>query len=461
MSGLLDQGVAERVLARALANGGRFAEVFAERRRGQVLAIDESRIESVQSGAEEGAGVRVVEGNTTYFAHVDGLDPADIERAADEAAAALKGDRREPRSLQAREVTPLPIERRPEDVPAAQKAEMLRELDERARAKGGEVAQFMASYAEARRQVAVANSDGLFSGDDRTRTRIGAQAVARRDGTVETGAETLGAHRGFELLEDDPGQIAEQAAAKALNLLDAVPAPSGSMPVVVGGGFGGVLFHEMTGHGLEADHIEKNASVYVGKLGESVAEPLLNAYDDGRLPGEWGSDAIDDEGQPTQKTQVIEGGRLTSYLYDHLTAERAGATSTGNGRRESFRHLPIPRMTNTYIAPGDATPEEMIAEVERGFYAVSFGGGQVDPATGDFVFGVSEGYLIEGGKVTRPCRGATLIGNCLDALAAIDAVGDDFFMKTGICGKGGQKVPVGTGQGHVRLRALTVGGTER
>jgi TldD protein len=461
MTQLLEQDVAARVLARALAKGGRFAEIFAERRRGQTLAIDESRIESVQSGAEEGAGVRVVDGNTTYFAHVDGLDPADLERAADEAAAALKGERREPRPLGAREAQPLPVERRPEDVPAAQKAEMLRELDERGRAKGGEIAQLTASYAEARRQVTVANSDGLFSGDDRTRVRIGAQAVARRTSSVETGAETLGAHRGYELLEDDPGRIAEQAAAKALTLLDAVAAPSGSMPVVVGGGFGGVLFHEMTGHGLEADHIEKGASVYADKLGERVAEPLLNAYDDGRLPGEWGSDAIDDEGQPTQKTQVIEDGRLISYLYDHLSAERAGVASTGNGRRESFRHLPIPRMTNTYIAPGKETPEEMIAGVERGFYAVSFGGGQVDPATGDFVFGVSEGYLIEGGRVASPCRGATLIGNCLDALAAIDAVGDDFFMKTGICGKGGQKVPVGTGQGHVRLRALTVGGTER
>ena len=419
MSELLDPGVAERVLARALRNGGRFAEVFAERRHGMSMAIDESRIESVQSGAEEGAGVRVVDGNTTYFAHVDGLDPAE------------------------------------------RKAQLLRELDERARGRSGEIAQFTASYAEARRQIALANSDGLLSGDDRTRTRIGAQAVARRDGTVETGAETLGAHRGFELLEDDPGLIAEQAASKALTLLDARPAPSGSMPVVVGGGFGGVLFHEMTGHGLEADHIQKGASVYIGKLGEKVAQPLLNAYDDGRLPGEWGSDAIDDEGAPTQKTQVIEEGRLTSYLYDHLTAEREGAAATGNGRRESFRHLPIPRMTNTYIAPGDATPEELIAAVERGFYAVSFGGGQVDPATGDFVFGVSEGYLIEGGKVTSPCRGATLIGNCLEALAAIDGVAEDFFMKTGICGKGGQKVPVGTGQGHVRVGAMTVGGTER
>jgi TldD protein len=231
------------------------------------------------------------------------------------------------------------------------------------------------------------------------------------------------------------------------------------MPVVVGGGFGGVLFHEMTGHGLEADHIQKGASVYTGKLGEEVAGAHLTAYDDGTLPGEWGTDAIDDEGTPAQRTTVIEEGRLTSLLYDLLRARNDGAESTGNGRRESFRHLPIPRMTNTFIAPGEATPEELIAEVERGFYAKSFAGGQVDPTTGDFVFGVSEGYLIEAGKVTSPCRGATLIGNCLAALEAIEAVANDFEMKTGFCGKGGQRVPVGTGQGHVRIGQLTVGGT--
>jgi TldD protein len=458
--GLLDPAVAERVLARALAAGGEFAEVFAERRGGMSLAIDESRIESVQGGAEQGAGVRVIGGGTIYFAHVDGLDPADLERAAGEAAAALRGERAEPRPLRAVASEPQPVERRPEDVPAERKAELLRELDERGRAAGADVAQLVASYAEARREVAVANSDGLLSGDDRTRTRIGVQVVARRDGRVETGAETLGGSRGFELLEDDPAEIAASAAAKALTLLDAAPAPAGSMPVVVGGGFGGVLFHEMTGHGLEADHVQKGASVYAGKLGEQVAQPLLSAYDDGRLPGEWGSDAIDDEGTPTQKTRLIEDGRLVSFLYDRLRAERDGVASTGNGRRESFRHLPIPRMTNTYIAPGDAGPEEIIAAVPKGFYAASFAGGQVDPATGDFVFGVSEGYLIEDGEVAGPCRGASLIGNCLDALAAIDAVGSDFRMKTGMCGKGGQKVPVGTGQGHVRIAALTVGGTE-
>jgi TldD protein len=460
VSELIAADVAERVLARALAHGGEFAEVFAERRDGATLAIDESRIESVQSGAEAGAGVRVLSGGTTYFAHVDGLDPVDIERAAGEAAAALRGARAEPRPLSATATTPLPVERPPGEVPAERKAELLRELDQRARAEGGEVVQAMASYAEARRRVAVANSDGLLGGDDRTRVRIGAQAVAKRADRVETGAETLGGHRGFELLEDDPGAIAASAARKALVLLDAGPAPTGAMPVVVGGGFGGVLFHEMTGHGLEADHVQKGASVYADKLGEAVARPLLTAYDDGRLPGEWGSDAIDDEGAPTQKTTVIEDGRLVSFLYDRLRADRAGVESTGNGRRESFRHLPIPRMTNTYIAPGDAEPEAMIGEVERGFYAASFAGGQVDPATGDFVFGVNEGYLIESGRVTAPCRGATLVGNCLEALAAIDAVGNDFWMKTGMCGKGGQKVPVGTGQGHVRIASMTVGGTD-
>jgi len=458
--GLIEPEVAERALARVLAHGGEFAEVFAERSAGTTMAIDESRVEAVQSGAEQGAGVRVLSGKTTYFAHVDGLDPADIERAADEAAAALREDRATPCPLEAVATTPQQIERRPAEVPAERKAALLRELDERGRGAGSEIAQFMASYAEVRREVAVANSDGLYTGDDRTRVRIGAQAVARREGLVETGAETLGGHRGFELFDGDPGEIAEQAARKALTLLEAGPAPAGSMPVVVGGGFGGVLFHEMTGHGLEADHIQKGASVYVGKLGEQVAQPLLTAYDDGRMPNEWGSDSVDDEGAPTQKTMVIEEGRIASFLYDGLTARRDGVASTGNGRRESFRHLPVPRMTNTYIASGDAEPEAMIAEVEHGFYAVSFGGGQVDPATGDFVFGVSEGYLIEDGKVTRPCRGATLIGNCLQALAAIDAVGNDFEMKTGVCGKAGQKVPVGTGQGHVRIAAMTVGGTE-
>jgi TldD protein len=460
-SPLIAPELASSVLATALANGGDFAEVFCEDRSGFALTIDESRIERPQRGAERGAGVRVIAGDTTYFAHVDGLGEADLERAAEAAAAALHGDHREPTPLEALTAPGLQdVAVDPDSVDAGSKADLLRACDERARAAGGEIAQVQASYGENRRRVTVANSDGRFAADDRTRVRFGAQVVARRGERVETGFETLGGHRGFELVDEGAAEaIAAEAAQKGLVILDADPAPAGAMPVVVGGGFGGVLFHEMTGHGLEADHIDKGASVYIGKMGEQVAGDHLTAYDDGTLPGAWGTDAIDDEGTPTHRTPVIEGGRLTSYLYDLVRARKLGAESTGNGRRESFRHLPIPRMTNTFIAPGELTPEELIAGVDKGFYAKSFAGGQVDPTTGDFVFGTSEGYLIENGKVTKPCRGATLVGNCLDALARIDAVADDFDMKTGFCGKGGQRVPVGTGQGHVRIDRMTVGGT--
>ena len=451
--------LAGTIVERALANGGEFAELFAERGGGTTMGIDESRVEGVTLGSGGGAGVRVVKDGTAYFAHVDGIAEPDLERAADEAAAALRGARSEPVPLRAQQTARQEIQIPPDEVAADRKAQMLRELDDRARSQGDEIVQVQVTYGESRRQIVVANSAGTYATDDRTRLRLGAQSVARRNGSAEVGFETLGGHAGFEIFDGDPARIAEKAARKALTLLDADPAPAGSMPVVVGGGFGGVLFHEMTGHGLEVDHVHQGASVYQRLLGEVVAEPLVNAYDDGLLPGAWGTDGIDDEGTPAQKTQLIEEGRITSFLYDRLRAEHDGAELTANGRRGSFRDLPIPRMTNTYIAPGDADPEEIISEVKRGFYAVSFAGGQVEPASGDFVFGVSEGYLIEDGKVTKPCRGATLIGNCLDALAAIDAVGSDFDMKSGTCGKAGQWVPVGTGQGHVRIRQLTVGGT--
>src|SRR4051794_32248470 len=458
---LIEAELAAGIVERALRHGGDFAEVFCEERAGLGLAVDESRVERVQRGAERGAGVRVVRGETTYFAHVDGLGGADLERAADAVAAAARGERAEPQALSAVEpARPQDVETPPGDVPAERKADLLRGCDATARSVGQAVAQVQASYAEGRRLVTIANSTGRFATDERTRVRLGVQVVARRNGTVETGFETLGGHRGFELVEGGAAErVAQRAAEIALTLLDADPAPAGAMPVVVGGGFGGVLFHEMTGHGLEADHIQKGASVYDGKMGDQVAATHLDAYDDGRLPGEWGTDGIDDEGTPTQTTALIHEGRITSYLYDLMRARKHGVDSTGNGRRESFRHLPIPRMTNTFIAPGEARPQELIAEIDKGFYAVSFAGGQVDPTTGDFVFGVSEGYLIEGGEKTKPCRGATLIGNCLDTLGKIDAVASDFEMKTGFCGKGGQSVPVGTGQGHVRIRELTVGGT--
>jgi len=458
---LIGNEMAARILERALTHGGDFGEVYAEDRYGFAVGIDDSKIERPQTGSERGACVRVVQGDATYFGHIDGLAEDDLLRVAESVSQAVRaGDARSVAALKA--VSPSdvhPIAERPETVDAGRKAEMLRECDERARAQGNEVAQVMASYAENRRIVEIFNSDGVAAADDRTRVRLGAQVVARREGRVETGHETVGGHVGFEILADDPAAVAERAARKALIALDAVDAPSGKMPVVVGNAFGGVLLHEAVGHGLEADHIQKRSSVWAGKLGEMVAESFVTAYDDGRMTNAWGSDGTDDEGTATQRTTIIEDGKLISYLYDLLRARKDGVDSTGNGRRESFRHLPVPRMTNTYFAPGTQTKDDLIAGVERGLYAVSFGGGQVEPATGDFVFGVSEAYLIENGEVTSPVRGATLIGNGIEALAAVDGIADDLAIATGFCGKAGQRVAAGVGQPHVRIRALTVGGT--
>ncbi len=456
--------LAERVVARALARGGDLGELYAEDRRGFGVTLDDGRVEDPRSGAERGASVRVVRGEASYFGHVDGIDEASLMQVADSVAQAVRGDECRPAALGAARVAEgHPVAERPEGVEAARKAQLLRECDERARAAGAEVTQVSVGYREERRLVEVFNSEGVAAADDRTRIRLSAQVVTRRDGAigprVETGTDTRGGHAGFELLASDPGAVAESAARKALTLLDAVDAPSGRLPVVVGNGFGGVLLHEAVGHGLEADAVHKRASVYAGRLGQQLADPSVTAYDDGRRTGEWGSDGIDDEGTPTRRTTVIENGCLTSYLYDLVRARADGVESTGNGRRQSFRHLPVPRMTNTYFAPGEATPEELIAGVQRGLYAVSFGGGQVEPATGDFVFGVSEGYLIEGGKVTAPVRGATLVGNGLEALRAVDGIAGDLSIATGYCGKAGQTVPAGVGQPHVRLAELTVGGT--
>ena len=457
---LLDPELAGRVIERALRRGGDFAELYAEERSGFALSLDDGNVERPQAGRELGASVRVVQGDASYFGYVDGLAEDDLLRVADSVAQALRGDARAPDAIAALQAADgHPVAKRPEEVEAAAKAELLRACNEAARSAGGDVAQVRIGYSEARRRVEVFGSDGRAAADDRTRLRLGAEVVARRGDRVETGTDTLGGHAGWELLEDSPERVAESAAGKALTMLDAVDAPAGRLPVVVGNGFGGVLLHEAVGHGLESDAVQKRASVYAGKLGEQLAEPFVTAYDDGRREGEWGSDGIDDEGTPTRRTTIIEDGRLTSYLYDLLRSRKDGVESTGNGRRESFRHLPIPRMTNTYFAPGEASRDELIGSVDRGLYAVSFGGGQVEPATGDFVFGVSEGYLIEKGEVTSPVRGATLVGNGLEALRAVDGLAGDLEIATGFCGKGGQSVPAGVGQPHVRIRELTVGGT--
>ena len=306
--------------------------------------------------------MRVVQGDSTYYGHVDGLAEEDLLRVAGSVSEAVRGDARRARRAAGggRRAHATRWRSRPRRSRRRRKADLLRACDERARAAGAEVAQVRIGYAETHRQIEVFGSDGRAAADDRTRIRLSAQVVARRNGRVETGTDTRGGHAGWELLDRNPEEVAEKAARRALTLLDAVDAPTGRLPVVVGNGFGGVLLHEAVGHGLEADAIQKDASIYAGRLGEEVAPAFVTAYDDGSRPNAWGSEGVDDEGTPTRRTTIIEEGRLTSYLYDLLRARKDGVESTGNGRRESFRHVPVPRMTNTFFAPGDATPEELI-----------------------------------------------------------------------------------------------------
>ena len=455
----------QAVMARALKRGGDFAEVFAEDRDGLNLRLDDGRLEQVTGGRERGAAVRLLSGEHTYYAYTDELDEGSLLAAADAVAAALPGDAAAAAAVVdlgpvSSNPTDHPVLIPPDQVEVARKAALVRAADEEARAGGAEVVQVTAGYADMVQHVLIANSLGELVADERTRTRLSVQVVARRDGVIQTGHQTVGASRGFELLDERAVlEVAREAAAKALVMLDAEPAPVGLMPVVLANGFGGTLFHEACGHGLEADAIAKGASIYAGRMGDIVAVAGLDAYDDGSLANGWGSQAYDDEGVPTQRTKVIEDGRLTGYLYDRLRARQLGAPPSGNGRRQSFRHVPIPRMTTTYIAPGGLSPEDVIAATPRGFYAKSLAGGQVEPASGNFVFGVAEGYLIEDGKVTRPLRGATLVGSGIDVLMKIDLIGDDFDVKSGICGKDGQGVPVGTGQATLRIAEMTVGGT--
>lgn len=460
----LDLSLIRATIARALTRGGDFAEIFVEDRDGLNLRLEDRRLEQVNGGREQGAGVRLLSGEHTYYAYTDEVDEEALSAAADAVAAALHAAgtpgtlidlgpvRRDARSH--------PVVVAPGQVEIARKAALVHAADDEARAVGTEVQQVIAGYADSRQDVLIVNSLGEVVRDTRTRTRLSVQVVARRDGVIQTGHETAGASSGFELLDDATvGEVARSAAGKALAMLDARPAPVGTMPVVLANGFGGVLFHEACGHGLEADAVAKGASIYAGKLGQPVAAPIVSAYDDGSVPNGWGSQAFDDEGVPTQKTQLIHEGRLTGYLYDRLRARQLGAAPSGNGRRQSFRHVPIPRMTTTFIAPADANPDDIIAATPHGFYARSLAGGQVEPASGDFVFGVAEGYLIENGRVTAPLRGATLVGSGIDVLGKIDMIAGDFDVKSGICGKDGQGVPVGTGQASLRISAMTVGGT--
>lgn len=458
---LVDPEVAGRVLARALRRGGDFAEVFVEDRSATSAVLDDGRIEELSSSRDRGAGVRVVVGETTGFAHTADLTETGLLEAAEAAAAVARGSRTATAALGVpRGQRRSPARRPGGEVAKDDRLALLWRADAAARGAGAAVAQVSASYGDSRRRMLVANSDGVLATDDQVRTRLAVSVVALGDTGRQTGFESVAATVGFELFDEvDVEELATTAARRALAKLAARPAPSGAVPVVLAGGSGGILFHEACGHGLEADHIAKDTSVYTGRVGEQVASPLVTLVDDSTVAGAWGSAVIDDEGEPARSNVLIQDGVLQEYMWDGTRARRQGRASSGNGRRQSYRHLPMVRMTNTYLLAGSGDPDDIVADTDHGVYVAKLGGGQVNTATGDFVFGTTEAYLIEGGRLTAPLRDANLIGNGPEVLRGIDAVAGDFAMTPGTCGKDGQSVPVGCGQPTVRIASVTVGGT--
>lgn len=459
---MIDTPVLERVLAEALRNGGDFAEIFAEDRANSSALLDDGRVEELASGRERGAGIRVVTGDTTGFAHTADLSERGLLRAAEAASAVARSSGGTAVVDVGRLVGEATGSAGPAPVTGTkdEALDLLRRADDAARASGDAVSQVQAGFGTSTRRVLIANSDGLLAGDEQSRTRFSVSCVALADTGMQTGYETAARTLGFDLFDEvSVEELARTAASQALAKLSARPAPSGELPVVLAGGSGGILFHEACGHGLEADHIVKDASVYVGKVGQQVASPMVTLVDDGTVGTEWGTFAVDDEGRPAQRNVLIENGVLTDYLWDYLRARKEGRFSSGNGRRQSYRDLPMVRMTNTFLLPGADDADEIVAQTPRGVYVAKLGGGQVNTTTGDFVFGMTMAYLIEDGRITEPLRDANLIGNGPEILKRIDAVGTDFSMTPGTCGKDGQSVPVGCGQATMRLTGVTIGGT--
>ncbi len=461
---LLEPDVLRGTLHAALRTGGDFAEVFVEDRRSTSALFDDGRVEELTGGRSRGAGIRVVVGETTGFAHTADLSPEGLRGAAEAASAAARGGGGGDRTVDLGDQVgpaPGPVAVLPSDVPKARKVALLEEADRVARGEHDAIRQVSARYADSRRRIQVANSDGLLTGDDQVRTLFSVSCVADGDAGMQTGRESVGHTVGFELFDRvDVADLARRAANRAITKLDAVPAPSGEMPVVVGPGGGGGLFHEACGHGLEADLVAKSASVFAGRVGERVAVPEVTLVDDGTMAGEWGCYAIDDEGRPAGRNVLIQDGVLTDFMWDRLRAVKEGRASSGNGRRQGYQYLPMVRMTNTFLEGGDADPDAIVADTPSGVYVAQLGGGQVNTATGDFVFGMTEAYLIEDGRITAPIREGNLIGNGPEVLRSIDAIAGDFTMGSpGTCGKDGQGVPVGDGTPTLRGVRLTVGGT--
>lgn len=456
----------ENYLSEALSRGGDYADLYFEYLSTSNLSIDESIVKSATQGVSLGVGVRVIAGERTGYAYSDDLSPEKIKHAAQVAAMIASGPAKVDQAnlKEGSKRNLYPVLTAPNETAFEDRLALLQRADRAARAYDNRIFQVQATYADALKHVLVATSEGVLNFDRQPLARLSVSALARENGGVPQQGYAGGGGR-YELdyfeTSGTPERFAAEAGRQAVVQLDAVEAPAGENVVVLGPGWPGVLLHEAVGHGLEADFNRKGVSAFSGRVGQQVASPLCTVIDDGTMHGRRGSLNVDDEGNETRQNVLIENGILRGYLQDRLSSRITGAAATGNGRRESYEHIPMPRMTNTFLLAGQSDPDEIIRSVPKGLYCANFGGGQVDITSGNFVFSASESYLIENGRLTRPVKNATLIGNGPEAMKYVSMVGNDLKLDEGIgiCGKEGQSVPVGVGIPTIRVDRMTVGGT--
>lgn len=457
----MDQETLNKVIAEALKNGGDFAEVYLESRTSRNIVMEESKFKSGLYGISQGAGVRVISGNKTGYAYTDNITLENLMRAANVASyVAREGGSVIPVNLTGTSRKGfITIEKPLGDIADEQRIEIMKRADQAALDYDNRIKMAMISHYDELRGRVIANSEGAYLKDELPLLFFIVQTMSEDGNARHLSRERLSNHSGFEMFDQvTPEEVAERAAREAIAMLDAEDAPAGIMDVVMQNGWGGVLVHEAVGHPLEADNIAKGVGAFTGKVGQKVASDVFTMVDDGTIPNARGTINYDDEGTQAQRNVLIEKGVLKGYMTDILSAKQLDMKRTGNGRRESFRYIPIPRMTNTFIDQGESDPEDILASTDKGIYVQSLSGGSVNPVTGVFNFTCREAYLIENGKKTRPVRGATLIGSCLEVISNIDAVGNDLAFGPGICGKG-QAAEVDAGQPTVRIRGINVGGS--
>jgi TldD protein len=451
----------KRILDTILGHGGRYADLYYEKTTSTSIVCEDNKIEKVITGLDTGVGLRLIRDFRTAYAYTNDCSEPGLTSVAEELDRALAASGRTTDDIVLDLVKPglsLPVAADPTRVDLERKIEQVTRANETARSERS-VRQVKVIYRDTKKEITIANSCGSLTSETRIGTVFAVQIVAAKDDIIQTGYEPVGGTVGFELFDDHPPEaVARVAVGRALLMLEADPAPAGEFPVVLSSEAGGTMIHEAVGHGLEADLAMRKLSVYSGRIGRPVASELITVLDDSTLPTRRGSFVFDDEGAPSARTVLIDKGVLVDFMYDRLYALKEERESTGNGRRESYRHKPIPRMTNTIIAPGTMDPASIVSSVDRGILVKRMGGGQVNTVNGQFVFEVSEGYLIEKGKATRPVRGAILTGNGPRVLAEIDMVGNDLGFGIGTCGKDGQGVPVADAQPTLRIPKITVGG---